>query len=99
MMRMQAAVFFVFVFTLAACGKAPEGSPEEGKKWFAMYRCSGCHGAQGDGGKGPKLRGAGLSFGQFEAKVRKSKSTIMPSYDKDKVSDQDLADMYAFLQG
>lgn len=76
----------------------PPGTAEEGASWFRMYRCNGCHGERGADGKGPVLAGQEISYWAFKKKIRKSGSSIMPSYDAARIPDQDIADMYAFLQ-
>lgn len=63
-----------------------------------MYRCNGCHGEQGKKGKEPELSIREIGFRSFKNKIRNSKSSIMPSYNEDKIPDQDIADMYAFLR-
>ena len=83
---------------LAAACSSPQGKAEDGSRWYAMYRCSGCHGEDGRGGKAPQLAGYDGSFRSFKGKIRNSKSSIMPSYAPDRVTDQDIADMFAYLQ-
>ena len=76
---------------------APEGRVAEGKSaWALPLRCANCHGAQGQGGYGPDLAGRGLSFESFRRSVRQPWG-IMPAYSEGQLSDETLADMYAFL--
>jgi mono/diheme cytochrome c family protein len=80
-----------------ACAKLPKGEPEKGKRWFGLYRCSGCHGENATGGKAPALAGTTLSSNQFLKQIR-SGSTRMPAYAIESLSNQDAADIYAYLQ-
>jgi mono/diheme cytochrome c family protein len=75
----------------------PKGSPENGKKLFANYGCYQCHGyaAQG-GGAGPRLAPRPIPFTAFSRYVRLP-TRQMPPYTSRVVSDQDLADIFAFL--
>jgi ubiquinol-cytochrome c reductase cytochrome c subunit len=76
---------------------APKGDPAKGKTMYADYGCYQCHGyaAQG-GGAGPRLAPRPIAFAAFSAYVRKP-TADMPPYTAKVVSDQDLADIYAFL--
>ena len=80
---------------------APVGRPEVGKTtWNAPPAgagwCRNCHGEKGEGGYGPDLAGRGLSFAQFKRAVR-TPWGVMAAYTERQVSDQTLADFYAFL--
>ena len=95
---------FVIAATLAAAqtpkaGQAPAGNKENGRKIFASYGCYQCHGREGQGGlgTGPKLGPRPIVFAAFSMYVRQPTGQ-MPPYTSKVVSDQDLADMYAFLQ-
>ena len=80
--------------------KAPAGSVENGYKAYTTYMCYTCHGTVGQGadrGTGPKLAPNPVSFTTFTAQVRTPRQD-MPPYRKAFVSDQEVADMYAYLQ-
>ena len=80
----------------AAQTSAPKGNIEDGKKaWGLALRCQNCHGAQAEGGFGPDLAGRGLSFDQFRQAVRQPWG-MMLAYQEKQLSDQTLADMYAY---
>jgi mono/diheme cytochrome c family protein len=70
--------------------------PAAGKQLWAGKPCAGCHGASAEGDIGPKLAGTGLSFAQVLEIVRAGQGS-MPGFDAGKVSDQELAHMYAWL--
>ena len=77
---------------------APKGDAAAGKKLFASYGCYQCHGyvAQGAGATGPRLAPRPIPFARF-SKYLRSPSGDMPPYTAKVVSEQDLADIYAFL--
>jgi mono/diheme cytochrome c family protein len=77
---------------------AAEPSAENGRLLFAKVGCYECHGYQGQGGAaGPRIAPDPLPFDGLAAFVRTS-SGAMPPYGVTLLSDQDLADIYAYLQ-
>ncbi len=91
-------LFLGSCFIFNVCNAQPSGNSEDGKRWFGLHRCDACHGQNGSGGKAPDIRKKELKFGRLLGKIRKSKSTIMPSYSDTQISDQNVADIYAYLQ-
>ncbi len=85
------------VLVLSAC-TTPEGSAEDGKRWYMMNNCYACHGLHGNDGKAPDIDIADVSFRRFLGFIRNAKSPIMPRFPEEKVSRQDAADMYAWLR-
>ena len=85
--------------TAAAAGPAPSGSADHGKELFTKVGCYQCHGfaGQGSNATGPKLTPAPLPFVAFQAQVRTPRQD-MPKYSPQVLSDQDLADIYAYVQ-
>ena len=81
----------------APSGSAPAGNTETGKKLFATYGCYECHGRAAHGGVGPRLGPDAIPFAAFLRYVRRPAGT-MPPYTAKVASDQDLADIYAFLK-
>jgi ubiquinol-cytochrome c reductase cytochrome c subunit len=84
---------------LAAQDKAPGGSAESGYNAYMKYQCYTCHGTVGQGadrGTGPKLAPLPVSYATFAAQMRTPRQD-MPPYRKQFVSDQELADIYAYL--
>ena len=76
---------------------APSGNAETGKKIFANDGCYECHGYVAQGGSaGPRLAPRPIAFAAFSRYVRHP-TNQMPPYTAKVVSDQDLADIYAFL--
>jgi mono/diheme cytochrome c family protein len=96
---------FLFFFTIASFAvaqnaAAPSGNAQHGKQIFASYGCYQCHGREGQGGLGtgaPKLGPKPVAFAAFSRYVRQPAGQ-MPPYTSKVVSDQDMADIYAFLQ-
>jgi mono/diheme cytochrome c family protein len=76
---------------------APAGKAENGKKIFSSYGCYQCHGYAAQGGPaGARLAPRPAPFAAFVRYVRRPTGQ-MPPYTSKVVSDQELADMYAFL--
>jgi mono/diheme cytochrome c family protein len=75
------------------------GNAENGKRLFIKYGCYECHGREGQGSSmtGPRLAPNPIPFEAFVPYVRKPMREMPPYTDK-VVSDQDLADIYAFLR-
>jgi mono/diheme cytochrome c family protein len=76
---------------------APNGSAQNGKKIFESYGCYQCHGHAGQGGAGARIAPRPIPFAAFSAYVRQPAGE-MPPYTAKVVSEQELADIYAFLQ-
>jgi mono/diheme cytochrome c family protein len=91
----------------------PAGRAEAGQVVWrtGSINCKNCHGVSitlppgtesmthqdGEGGWGPDLAGGrGLSFTQFRRQVREPYG-IMPAFTERQISDQTLADMYAYM--
>ena len=79
---------------------APSGNAQNGKKLMMSYGCYECHGREGQGSTQTGAARIGppqLSFEGFQSYVRAPKNQ-MPPYSSKAVSDQDLADIYAYLK-
>jgi len=75
---------------------APAGNVANGKKIYAAYGCYQCHGYEGQGGAGARLAPRPISFTAF-ARYTRQPTNQMPPYTAKVVTDQELADIYAFL--
>jgi len=74
------------------------GDAENGKKLFTAYGCYQCHGRQGAGAAiAPRIGPPALSLVGVVRYVR-APTGQMPPYTAKVVSDQDLADIYAYLK-
>lgn len=76
----------------------PKGNAENGKALFMKIGCYECHGREGQGAvTGPRLNQNPITFARFNSYIRKP-SGEMPPYTAKVVTDQQAADIYAFLQ-
>jgi ubiquinol-cytochrome c reductase cytochrome c subunit len=93
-----AGVFAGLLFTTAAMAQgAPNGNMANGKKLFETIGCFECHGYAGQGGgAGPKL----ISPPAWEAFILQVRTprNVMPPFTAKVLSDQQIADIYAYVQ-
>lgn len=94
--------WFLMVAAMLAGGQAaaaPAGNLENGKTLFTKIGCYQCHGreAQGATATGPRLNQNPITYGRFVSYIRKPTGE-MPPYTAKVVSDQQAADIYAFLR-
>ena len=77
---------------------APRGNVENGKILFNKIGCYQCHGREAQGAvTGPRLNQNPITYMRFIAYIRKPAGE-MPPYTAKVVSDQQAADIFAFLQ-
>jgi mono/diheme cytochrome c family protein len=79
---------------------APTGNVESGKRLYVRAGCVLCHNGEGQGGgPGPRLA-PNPNMLAFEVFVQRAREPLnsMPPYTSKVLSDQQLADIYAFLQ-
>ena len=82
----------------ASPGTAPAGNAEHGKRAYMDYYCYACHGTVGQGGRdGARIAPNPPALATITRYVRKP-SGQMPPYTSKVLSDQDIADIYAFLR-
>jgi len=75
----------------------PSGRPEAGAVRFEQVGCYSCHSNQGQGGtQGPRIGPRPIRWERFTWYVRHPTGQ-MPPYSVAVVTDQDLADIHAFL--
>jgi mono/diheme cytochrome c family protein len=85
--------------TVWAQDKAPAGSADRGYQAYMKYQCYTCHGTVGQGadrGTGPRLAPQPMSYASFVIQLRTPRQD-MPAYRKAFVTDEEVADMYAYL--
>jgi len=85
-----------------ACAQdAPAGDAANGKKVYLADGCFMCHGRSGQGGAyngpAPVLAKTQMPFDGFKNQLR-NPSDDMPAYSDAVMSDQQIADIYAFVQ-
>lgn len=90
---MRVAIFLV----MAAAAAAQTPSAQNGRKLFDSYGCYQCHDHDGHGGVGARLAPNPIPFAAFSKYVRQPTGE-MPPYTAKVVTDQELADIYAYLQ-
>ena len=99
MRRLILTMLLIVAMPAFAQEKAPEGSADRGKQHFTKYMCYACHGTVGQGadrGTGPQIAPKVLPYPAFALQVRNPRLD-MPAFRKEFVSDQELADIYAYL--
>jgi mono/diheme cytochrome c family protein len=80
---------------------APKGDAAEGKRLYMRDGCFECHGRAGQGGRlngpAPIIARTAMPFEGFMAQLRNPMNE-MPAYAAPVMSDQQIADIYAFVQ-
>jgi mono/diheme cytochrome c family protein len=78
---------------------APAGNVENGKTLYLQVGCYQCHGVAGQGAPmtGPRVSRTEFPFESFLVQLRQP-SSQMPPYEAAVLSDQDAADIYAYLR-
>jgi len=94
-----------FGVVISGVGRAqdapPQGDAAHGKQIFLSDQCFTCHGRAGEGGAyntpAPILAHTALPFEAFKGQLR-NPANDMPAFSAVILSDQDVADIYAFVQ-
>jgi ubiquinol-cytochrome c reductase cytochrome c subunit len=78
---------------------APAGNAENGKALYLQVGCYQCHGYAGQGATmtGPRISRTEFPFASFLYQLRHP-ANQMPPYEAAVLSDQDAADLYAYLR-
>ncbi len=90
---------FAAAGSLAVQAQAPAGDVARGKAAYMKNMCYTCHGTVGQGGdrgSGPRIAYDVWPYEAFSVQVRRPRES-MPRYPKEFVSDQDMADIYAYV--
>jgi mono/diheme cytochrome c family protein len=81
----------------ASNAAAPRGNAENGKKLFTAKGCYECHNYTAAGGvTGPRLAPRPIPFPAFTKAIREPREEMAP-YTARVLTDQEVADIYAFL--
>src|SRR5436190_9150355 len=91
----------VMLLTLisATASQSKPGDSTNGKRLFMRNGCYQCHGTVGQGGlAGPRLAQTKLTAAEFTAYVRNPRPSNMPPYRSKVMTDQELADVYAYIR-
>jgi mono/diheme cytochrome c family protein len=92
------AVLAVVALSLFGAQSALAASAENGKRVFMRVGCWQCHGTVGQGGTaGPKIAPDPLPYETLAAFVRTT-NRAMPPYREAVLPNDELADIYAYLQ-
>ena len=86
-------------FAVAAHAQAPAGDAARGKALYMKNMCYTCHGTVGQGGdrgSGPRIAYDVWPWDAFAQQTRRPRES-MPRYPKEYLSDQDMADIYAYV--
>ena len=97
-MKLLLATLISFAST-AAWSQTPQGSIERGKKLYQEKWCHSCHGTVGQGGErgaGPRIAPNPFPFEAFAMQTRRPRAN-MPRYPVEFLSEQELADIYAYV--
>ena len=100
-MKTFLVTFVVMGIAAIAQTKSAEmkGDATNGKRLFERNGCYQCHGYGGQGGNaGARLAQTKLPFAAFNAFVRNPPSGSMPPFRAKIMSDQELADVYAYIK-
>ena len=90
-------IFAALAASTAAMAQAPAGDARRGETLFLRDGCYACHGTVGHGAPyGPKIAPQAIPWEAFERQVRHPRGS-MPHYEPRFTSDQDLADIYAYV--
>jgi mono/diheme cytochrome c family protein len=88
--------YLILAILLPAASLAQEGNAAKGKELYVKDGCYECHGYNGQGGAGARIAPKVLATAALIKYVRHP-SGAMPPYTAKVASDQDLADIRAFL--
>lgn len=100
-MALAAGIACAVVLTAAQAQDVPKGDATNGKRVYLADGCFTCHGRVGQGGayNGPTpiLAHTALPFDAFKGQIR-NPINDMPAFSSAVLSDEDIADIYAFVQ-
>lgn len=96
-----AAAFGAGTIAVASAQDAPHGDATNGKRIYLQDGCFTCHGRSGQGGAyngpAPILAHTAMPFDGFKSQLREP-ANDMPAFSGAVLSDQDVADIYAFVE-
>jgi mono/diheme cytochrome c family protein len=76
----------------------PPGDVKRGETYYAKYGCWECHGYTGQTGSGARLATMVLNANGFVNYLRNPRTNQMPLYSAKVVTDQEGADLYAYIK-
>jgi ubiquinol-cytochrome c reductase cytochrome c subunit len=102
-MKQSSLTLLALMFTVGSASaqpaSTPSGNTEQGKTLYRETGCYQCHGLAGQGAPmtGPRVSRTEFPFDGFLNQLRHP-ANQMPPYEAAVLSDQDAADIYAYLQ-
>jgi len=95
---MKRLLALIPLLAATAFAQSNTGDAVNGKRLFMRNGCYQCHGTVGQGGlAGPRLAQTKLAQAGFTAYVRAPRPGNMPPYRSQVMTDQELADVYAYV--
>ena len=76
----------------------PAGDAKRGEGYYMKYGCWECHGYTGQTGNGARLVSTALNANGFMNYIRNPRTNQMPLYSAKVISDQDAADLFAYIK-
>jgi mono/diheme cytochrome c family protein len=96
---MKSFLILLPLLTALVFAQTKPGDSANGKRVFMRNGCYQCHGTVGQGGlAGPRLAQTKLTVTGFTSYVRNPRPSNMPPYRSKVMTDQELADVFAYLQ-
>ncbi len=77
--------------------RAPDGGIRHGERLYYEWQCDTCHGGLAEGGRGPSIASIEMEYNDFLMAIRETRPP-KPAFSETEMSDEDVRDMYAFLQ-
>jgi LPXTG-motif cell wall-anchored protein len=98
MLRKVLVIFAVLALLALVVGSVSAAADAaNGKTVWAAKNCKSCHGANGEGKFAMPVAGSTLAAADWVKEVRTPRAA-MPAYSATQVTDQDIADMQAYMQ-
>jgi len=95
---MKTLLLVLFLMSALGFAQVKGRNAQEGKRIFTVNGCYQCHGYMGQGGAaGARIGRTALNLAAFQRYVRQPTAN-MPPYTARVMSDEQLADVYAYLQ-
>lgn len=91
------AVVMIMLGMVTSVASADVGDAARGKALWEAKLCKNCHGANGEGAFAGPRAGDGLSPDQWLNQVRSPRAN-MPAFNDVQVSNQEVADMWTYIQ-
>jgi len=99
MMKTAIVIFPFLAIAAVTLSQTKPGDVANGRRIFMRNGCYQCHGTVGQGGlAGPRLAQTKLTVAGFTAYVRNPAPGSMPPFRAKVMSDQELADVFAYVQ-